>query len=152
MCEYKEIPGEIKIGRLLANIGRLHARRADSFMERIGLFRGQAFLLMILSKRDGLTHSEIAEKLEISPAAATKVIKRMEALHYLQRLPDATDERVSRVSLLPEGWAKIHEARKTFAQIDRILVSDLSTEEQETLLRLLTRVYTSLFEHSGDEG
>ena len=79
MHEFKN-QDEIKIGPLMANIGRLHATRADRFMDRIGLFRGQAFLLMILSEQDGLTHSEIADKLEISPAAATKVIKRMEAL------------------------------------------------------------------------
>jgi hypothetical protein len=30
-------------------------------MERIGLYRGQAILLMILSRHDGITHSEIAE-------------------------------------------------------------------------------------------
>ena len=91
------------LGRLLVNVCRLHRTRADQLMDRIGLFSGQAILLAILSQQHGMTHSEIAEKLEISPAAATKVIKRMEQAHYVQRRADPADERVSRVYLQAQG-------------------------------------------------
>jgi DNA-binding MarR family transcriptional regulator len=148
MDDLKNVPNEVKIGPLLANIGRLHAKRADQFMEEIGLYRGQAFLLMILAKQEGLTHSEIAERIEISPAAATKVIKRMEALRYVRRQADPVDERVSRVYLEAEGWAVVHKARQNFTQIDRALVSNLSPEEQKTLIELLMKVYASLLEFS----
>lgn len=153
MKSLKEIQnnqGEIKFGMLMGNIGRLHHTRADHYMERIGLYRGQAILLMILSEQDGITHSEIAEKLEISPAAATKVIKRMELLKYVRRQPDPADERVSRVFLEEEGWAVIHQIRNGFEQIDQILLSNLSQDEQRTLIRLLLKVYESLLEQPDD--
>jgi DNA-binding MarR family transcriptional regulator len=73
-----------ELGRLLVSVCRLHHTRADQSMDQIGLYRSQAILLMTLSQRDGMMHSEIAEQLEISPAAATKVIKRMEQAQYLQ--------------------------------------------------------------------
>jgi predicted DNA-binding protein YlxM (UPF0122 family) len=74
------------LGKLLVFVCRLHGTKADRFFEQLGLYRGQAFLLRVLSKKDGLTHSEIAEILEISPAAATKVIKRMEQNHLIIRM------------------------------------------------------------------
>jgi DNA-binding MarR family transcriptional regulator len=151
MDEFNNRSNEIKIGMLMGKIGRLHSTRADKFMERIGLFRGQAILLMILSDQDGVTHSELAKKLEISPAAATKVIKRMEELHYLRRRPDPVDERVSHVFLEDEGWAMIHQIRNAFQQIDQVLVSDLTPEEQDTLFNLLSRMYTSLSEKAANE-
>jgi MarR family transcriptional regulator, organic hydroperoxide resistance regulator len=141
-------PLEIKIGRTLGKLGRLHARRLDAYMDKLGLFRGQAFLLMPLSHDEGLTHSEIAEKLEISPAAATKVIKRMEALCYVQRRPDPSDERISRVFLQTEGWEVIQRIKNAFLEADQAMVRDLSTEEQETLLLLLSRVYSTLLADS----
>ncbi len=150
MVAYKNNPEEVKLGMLLANIGRLHAKRADRFMERFGLYRGQAILLKILSEKDGLTHSEIAEKLEISPAAATKVIKRMDALHYVWRQPDPTDERISRVFIQEEGAAVVQQIENTFEQIDQILLSHLTPEEQRTLIQLLWKVYNSLLEHEDD--
>ncbi len=150
MDAFKNYPEAVKLGMLLANIGRLHAKWADRFMERLGLYRGQAILLKILSEKDGLTHSEIAEKLEISPAAATKVIKRMEALNYVRRQPDPADERISRVSLQEEGAAVVQQIENSFDQIDQILISNLNPEEQRTMIQLLWKVYTSLLEHEDD--
>ncbi len=151
MQDCKINPKEIKIGQLLANVGRLHATRADQALERIGLYRGQGILLMILSHDDGLTHSEIAEKLEISLPSATKVIKRMEALEYVQRRPDPVDERVSRVFLQEKGWAVIQQIRKVFAQIDQVLFNNLTPEERATLMHLLMKVYSSLLDLPPDE-
>ena len=144
-------PNEIKIGMLLGKIGRLHATRANWFWERIGLFRGQAILLIILAEQDGQTHSEIARKLAVTRGALTKVIRRMEALQYLQCHPDPLDERVSRVFLAPEGQAKINEISQTFEQIDQALVNNLTEEQQGTLIELLQKVYTNLLEQPGEE-
>ncbi len=146
----QEHPFVNRLGPLLANIGRLHSRRADHFMEHLGLYRGQAFLLMILSHHDGLAHNEIAEKLEISPAAATKVIKRMEALQYVQRVPDPSDERVSRVYIQDAGRDRIRQVRQAFEEINAVLVDGLSDDEQKTLISLLQKVYASLLAYEGE--
>jgi len=147
MREFGNCSKEMKVGKLIAGIGRLQAIRADRTLEGIGLYRGQSFLLMTLSEEEGLTHSEIAEKLNISPAAATKVIKRLEELHFLQRRPDPADERISRVFLEEEGWAVIHQIKGVFQQMEQILCTDFSPEEKQTLLKLLARVYTNLLNY-----
>jgi DNA-binding MarR family transcriptional regulator len=151
MSENDSRPNEIKIGMLLGNIGRLHATRANWFWERIGLFRGQAILLIILAEQDGLPHSEIARKLGVTPGALTKVVRRMETLQYVERRPDPLDERVSRVFLQAEGWAKIHEISQTFELIDRALVNNMTEEQQSTLIELLQMVFTNLLVQPGAE-
>lgn len=119
-------------------------------MERIGLYRGQAILLLILSEQNGLTHSQIAEKLEVSPPVATKVIKRMEALNYVRRRPDPGDERVSRVFLEREGRAVMRQIKSALDQIDQVLVSNLSPKEQDQLIQLLLKIHESLLKaHTG---
>jgi DNA-binding MarR family transcriptional regulator len=135
---------DLPLGRLLANIARLQATRADKIMGQICLYRGQAILLLTLSDQDGLTHSEIAEKLHFSPAAATKVIKRLEKLNYLQRQPDPSDERVSRVFLQEEGRAVTQQIHNAFRQVNQIMMTGISAEEQAVLRGLLTRLYTNL--------
>lgn len=132
------------LGRLLVNICRLHHTRADQSMDRIGLYRGQAFLLMILSQRDGMIHAEIAERLEISPAAATKVIKRMEQAGYLQRQPDPADERVSRVYLLDGGRALIAEIDRAFGELDRAMFEGLPEADLEQFRDLLVQMQANL--------
>ena len=135
---------ELPLGRLLAHLCRLQATRADQLMEQIGLFHGQGMLLVILSNQDGLTHSEIAEKLQISPSAATKVIKRLENLQYLQRQPDPADERISRVYLQPDGWAVIDRIHTAFNHINGVMAAGISDEELQLLRRLIGRIYCNL--------
>jgi DNA-binding MarR family transcriptional regulator len=139
-----ECEKDFTFDRLLAVIGRLQATRADQAMEKIGLFRGQAFLLTILSHHDGLTHSEIAQKMQISPAAVTKIIQRMEKLNYIQRYPDPNDERISRVFLLEEGRAVTQQIRHSFDEIDGIIIAGLSEKDREMLMTLLLHVLDNL--------
>ena len=113
-------------------------------MERIGLYRGQAVLLMILSRHAGITHSEIAEKLEISPAAATKVIKRMESAGYLQRQADPADRRVSRIYLQERGRALIAEIESAFGKLDRAMFEGVPEAELVRFRDLLGRLTGNL--------
>jgi DNA-binding MarR family transcriptional regulator len=113
-------------------------------MDRIGLYRGQAILLMILSHEDGMSHSEIAAKLQISPAAATKVIKRMEQAGYLQRRADPDDERVSRVYLQDKGRAVIAEIDRAFGELDRAMFDGLLESDLEQFRNLLTHMQANL--------
>ncbi len=132
------------LGRLLVSVCRLHHTRADQSMDRIGLYRGQGSLLMILSHYDGMTHSEIAEKLEISPAAATKVIQRMEQAGYLQCQADPADERVSRVYLQDTGRALIAEIDRAFGELDRMTFEGLPEPDLERFGDLLTHMQANL--------
>jgi DNA-binding MarR family transcriptional regulator len=135
---------EIPLGRLLGNLCRLQATRADQLMEQFGVYRGQGILLVILSHQDGLTHSEIAERLQISPSAATKVIKRLEDLKYLKRQPDLSDERISRVYLQPAGWAVIDKIHAAFKRINAVISAGISQQEQEQLRNLIGRIHANL--------
>ncbi len=133
-----------ELGRLFVGLARLHSTRADQVMDQIGLFRGQGMLLKFLSKFDGQTLSEIAEKLEISPAAVTKVTKRMEEQNYLKRQPDPKDERVSRVFIQPEGQKKIEEVHRIFQELDNTTFQGFSDKELEQLRSYMLRMQTNL--------
>lgn len=137
---------DIPLGRLMGDICRLQASRIDQFMDELGVFRSQGILLIILSDHDGLTHSEIAEKLRISPAAATKVIKRLEKLNYLKRRPDPSDERLSRVYILDDGRAVLQQIRGVFHNVHCLMFADISAEEQDHLRQILKRIYSNLQE------
>ncbi len=139
-----------QLGKILFHIARLHATRADQFMDKIDLYRGQGMLIKFLSRHDGLTHSEIAEKLAISPAAATKVIKRLEEQDYLQRRPDPRDERISRVFILPAGVQVAEEIENIFMDLDKNTFQGFSDEELQQLHGFLKRMQENLLKNFPD--
>ena len=140
------ITPEMPLGQILAILGRVHAMRIDQRMEQVGLYHGQAILLLTLAKRDGLTHSEIARKLSISPAAASKAIKRMESLGYLQRTPDPQDERVSRVVILEGGREKLDDIFSVFQAVNGRMLQGISAEEQAELRDVMVRMACNLLD------
>lgn len=133
-----------ELGRLFFIIGRLQATRADQYMDQINLYRGQGMLLKFLSAYDGMTHSEIAERLEISPAAVTKVIRRLEEQNYLKRQPDPKDDRISRVYIEPEGRKIADDIHRKFGQLDEQMFQGFSEEELEILFGYLLRMQSNL--------
>jgi DNA-binding MarR family transcriptional regulator len=136
---------DYSIGRLLFHVCRLRGTHAAQLMEQFGLFRGQARVLLILSHDNGIMHSHIAEKLAISPAATTKVIKRLETLEYLERRPDPDDERVSRVYLLPKGRELIDKIHQAFTQLDEVSFRGIPSEDLETFGRCLFQIQSNLW-------
>lgn len=133
-----------ELGQLFVAVARLHRTRADQIMGGIGLFSGQAFLLNILAGEDGITHTEVSKKLQISPAAATKVIKRMEEGGYLSREADPNDERVSRVYLQDKGRAVHSEIDAAFRRLDEVTYDGFAEADLRRFRDFLARMWDNL--------
>jgi DNA-binding MarR family transcriptional regulator len=133
-----------KIGHLLMHVCRERGKTADQFMTQSKIFRGQGMMLMFLSEHEGLTHSEIAEKLNISPAAATKVIKRLEEEGYIQRQSDEKDERLSRVFMQEAGRAVISGIKSSFKKLDEQTFQNFGDEDLDRLEDYLHHILMNL--------
>src|SRR5512147_378522 len=90
---------------LLANICHLHRARIQQLFEALGLYQGQPPLLRQLWGQEGLTQTELAERLKLAPATVTKMLQRMEKTGFIARRPDSEDQRISRVYLTEAGRA-----------------------------------------------
>ena len=54
-------------------------------------------VLCALWQEEGLTQTELAERLAVRPATVTNLLQRLERKGLVRRVPDADDQRVSRV-------------------------------------------------------
>jgi len=72
-------------------------------LRKLGLTYSQYLVMMVLWERDGLTVSEVGERLFLDSATLTPLLKRMEQAGLLTRARAASDERQVIISLTPEG-------------------------------------------------
>ena len=129
---------------LLAQVARLHHHRAHESLDLLGLYRGQPPVLFALWNQDGMTHSELAEKLEITPATVTRMIQRMEKTGFVQRRPDVADQRVSRVYLTEAGRAVHAQLQSIRERMEVENFAGFSNEEQLMLRKFLLRIRDNL--------
>ena len=72
-------------------------------LDALGLTYPQYVAMLVLWERDGLTVSEIGERLYLDSGTLTPLLKRLEGAGYLSRLRDAADERRVLIQLTAAG-------------------------------------------------
>ena len=131
---------------LLAQVSHLHHNRAHASLDILGLYRGQPPVLFALWDQDGLTHRELAEKLEITPATVTRMIQRMEKAGFVQRKADAGDQRISRVYLSEAGRAVHAKLQSIRNRMEVEYFAGFNDEERALLRSFLLRIRANLAE------
>lgn len=74
-------------------------------LDAIGLTYPQYLVMLVLWERDGVTVSELGERLFLDSGTLTPLLKRLEAQGHIARLRDVQDERRVRITLTPAGRA-----------------------------------------------
>lgn len=141
-------PPDALIAHLMPQINKRHFRRIQAMLNKLGLYRGQPVLLAVLWEQEGYPHSELAELLGVTPATITKMAQRMEQAGFIERIPDADDQRISRVYLTEKGRAVRKEVDEVFRTLEEEMLAGFTREEREQLLGLLRRVDENLRAHS----
>ena len=91
------------LGRLLYIANRAMSDQAEARIASHDLTLTQWVTLTALWRRDGMTNNELAEYSEVTPAALSKTLGRMEKKDLVKREMDSTDRRVQRVFLTPKS-------------------------------------------------
>lgn len=129
---------------LLAQVCHLHRSRAHQLLEALGLYRGQPPVLFALWEQEGLTHTELAERLQNTPSTISKMLRRMERAGFVVRRPDAVDQRVSRVYLTEAGRAIREDVQAVFRTTEAETFDGLTPEERSLLRRFLLQLRDNL--------
>ena len=72
-------------------------------LEPLGLTYPQYLVMLVLWEQDGLTVSQLGERLSLDSGTLTPLLKRLQTAGLLQRLRDAGDERRVLLQLTPAG-------------------------------------------------
>lgn len=106
-------------------------------LDAIGLTYTQYIAMVTLWEQDDQTVGSLGEKLFLESSTLTPVLKRLEALGFIVRTRDRTDERQVRVQLTAAGRA-LQEQAKTIPPC----ILEASGLEMDELARLKTEIAT----------
>jgi DNA-binding MarR family transcriptional regulator len=111
-------------------------------LEPLGLTHPQYLVMLALWGTEPLSVKELSELLALDPGTLSPLLKRLEAVGYLQRTRSRTDERNLAVTLTSSGRALRNEALKIPAAVMARLQMDVA--ELERLHAQLTRVIAAV--------
>lgn len=134
----KNVSNIREVNRTAIHLVRLHHRLCEKRLQDLPIHRSQHLLLMHLSHcKEPPSQKEIAEHLEISPAAVTATLKKLHAEGYIIRASVANDNRMNEIVITEKGRSVIEESRKIFDEIDAKMYHGISSEELSQTLHTL---------------
>lgn len=108
------------------------------------LYPGQPKLLSIIKENEGITQKQLSGKNCVTPATITGMLNKLEAIHYVKRVPDTEDKRIMRVYLTAEGRKASEEAEKLIEEIAHQIFEGFTEEEINALTTMAKKMRNNL--------
>ena len=139
----KEVSAAELVERLLTlthGIRRRHNAELASY--ELSVPRGR--LLMAMRQLGQPKMSELAASLDLNARTITTAVDTLEREGILERRPDPTDRRATRLLLTDAGREQIAEWQKFQGELAESAMAPLSADERRSLKRLLDKVSEGL--------
>lgn len=138
-----------RLGFLMHDVSRLRRKVFDEVMKPEGVTRSQWWVMAYLSRQDGISQSELADRLEIGRAALGGLIDRLEAQGMVRRGAAENDRRSKLVYLTSEGDKMIERMRVKSDHMSEAILKGLSSTQRQELAAMLELVKTNLLNFEG---
>lgn len=106
--------------------------------------RAQGLVLHVLAECDGMTQTEITEKLDIRPSSLGELVAKLEKGGYVERRQNENDKRVINVFLTEEGREVEKEFVNPRQKAAESWCAGLSKQEKSQLSELLGKLILSM--------
>lgn len=118
-------------------------------LEPLGITYTQYLVFMALWEKDGISVSELGEKVFLDSGTLTPLLKKMESKNWITRCRNKNNERMVTITLTKEGWELRDHALHIPHEI--LKMTALSKKELETLYHLLYRFMNHTKEDNGSK-
>lgn len=118
---------------------RLSIKEVNETLKEFSLYSSQWSILFCLKQFGSMTQTEIWQYMNVEAPTVTRTLTKLEQSGWIVRL-QGKDKRERIVQLSEEAERIVPEIEKRILEVESELVSSLSEEEQEELIRLLKKI------------
>lgn len=136
---------EKRFGFLIVDVGRLYGKRYDELAKSsLELTRAQCRMIAYLAHYGPINQASLAERLEVAPISAGRLLERMEESGWVVREANPDDRRELLVSLTPKAAGVLTSARRVGDEVQDEALAGFTQEEAEQFGEMLQRVRANL--------
>src|SRR5438876_9848599 len=140
------------IGLRLARTARVVTNAFERAMAEAGGSAAAWQVLLLVRSEQWGTQARMAEAMGITGATLTHHLNALETQGLVRRWREASNRRVQRVALTPEGEALFDRLREVAVRHDQRLPAQLTDEETALLAELLDKLQAGLESEPAREG
>ena len=134
---------ESKLSRaieMMIKTDHMHKALIDTRVRSLGIHRTQHRILMHLARHDKLpSQKELAEHLDVTQAAVTGALKKIEADGYVERTL-GLDNRYNELRITDKGRELVKMTRRLFCEVDSSMFEGFTDDELDTYISCLEKL------------
>ena len=134
------------LGTLIHDVAHLLRHEIDDRLRPYNLTRVKWLALGIIQNHDGLSQSELSEKLELGAASVGRLVDRLVKRGFVSRTQDPDDRRSYKLGITASANTLLAELDGVPDHLEREMLDDLSAKEVEDLTTGLTTLKAKLKE------
>lgn len=140
-----KITGEISTSALIGQVGlRIKGELNNAFQESgVNITSEQWGVLKCLWQEEGISQSEIAEKVNKDKASVTRILDIMQKNKLIKRCDDERDRRSYRIYLTDEGKSLEGKLKPVVLATNQRIYRNLNEYERQELQKLLLKLMKS---------
>ncbi len=129
---------------LMIKTDHMHKHLIDACVKDIGVQHTRHRILMHLARRKTLpSQKELAEHLNITPAAVTLSLKKLEAEGYIEKSL-GQDNRFNELTITEKGKELVTKTKDSFFKTDRAVFEGFSAEELDCYIECLLKMQENI--------
>lgn len=135
---------DMQLGYLIHDVSRIRRKAFDQLMKPLGVTRAQWWVLAHLSRRNGMTQTELADLLDVGKASLGTLLDRLEAGNWIERTLDPSDRRIKRLNLTDRSLDLLERMTAAEREFNDQILQGMPHSDRDRLVALLTRVTKAL--------
>lgn len=130
----------------IAMIEKLQRKCYGIIFAEAGLHPAQGVCLKTVSLKQGLSQRELADELKIERATATVMLQKLEKAGFIERRPDPSDQRVTRIFITEKGEEANRHSDDECDEFIANCFAGMDSESGDKLAECLELIENNLFE------
>ena len=129
---------------MMIRTDHMHRAMIDGRVKEIGIHRTQHRILMHLARHGCLpSQKDLAEHLDITPAAVTGALKKIEQDGYIEKTL-GKDNRYNEIRITEKGRNVVKQTRLLFSEVDFAMFDGFSEEELAIYISCLEKLQENM--------
>ncbi|TCS62543.1 MarR family winged helix-turn-helix transcriptional regulator [Varunaivibrio sulfuroxidans] len=135
---------ERSLGFMINDVARLMRRNFNRRVQKLGLSQSQWKALSHLARNEGASQAFLADVMEVQPITLARLIDRMVAAGWVERVPNPSDRRAVRLYITDKARPFLEKMRVLAAETREETLQGLAPPLREQLFAILEKMKCNL--------
>ena len=135
---------EKELTEYLRSITQAFYSRVEERLEKYGLVKGQAHLLVVIRDNDGCTQKELAEIIGVRYSSMSERLNKLEALQYIERSVDENNYKYKRIFVTSAGKMAAVQCRRIQKEFTETMYKGFTKKDVKQLETYLEKICNNI--------